>query len=137
MIAVISIGSPLKGDDNIANIILEKLEGDYLKIVGGVAPESVIGKAIDCEKVYFLDAVDFGEEPGSVRLFTTKEIEETQVSTHGFPIQQLSKLLPDSKVFVIGIQPKDTSYREDLSEELEQKKELIIQKVDSILSGSC
>jgi len=135
MIAAISIGSPLKGDDNIGNIVLEKLDIDALKLMGGMSPESVIGKAVDCERVYFIDAVDFGGASGSVHVFSPDELEGTRMSTHGFSIKQLAELLPKSKVFVIGIQPKNIDFKPRLSNELEFRLDRIVDDVKKAIQG--
>lgn len=136
MKAVVSIGNPLKADDNIANLILEDLKlENILKIKGEMNPENYIGKMRDCEIIIFLDALEFGGEVGDVKVFELEEVQETITTTHSISVDMLKKFLPSSKIKIIGIQPKNIDFGIDMSEELKNKISEISKKVEEIVSS--
>lgn len=135
---VVSIGNPIKGDDNIANIVLAGLGGSrgLLLLEGGPNPENTVPKirAFGPDRIYFLDAVDFRSEPGEVRLFTLDKLDGTSISsTHNIPLGLFSKLFPKARILVIGIQPKTLGFREKLSPELEGRVRKITERVRGLL----
>ncbi|NIM47438.1 MAG: hydrogenase maturation protease [Candidatus Aenigmarchaeota archaeon] len=134
MKAVMSIGNPIKSDDNIGNIILDKLDvKDIIKIKAWVTPENFIKNLKDYDEIIILDALKFGGKIGEVKIFELNEIKDVLLSTHSIPADLLKRFLPDSKIKIIGIQPKNIDFGEELSEELENKIEEIIEKVTLFL----
>jgi len=134
MKAVMSMGNPIKSDDNIGNIILDKLDIENItKIKGEVTPENFVKKLKNCDEVIILDALEFGGNVGEVKVFELNEIKDVVASTHSIPIDLLKRFLPDSKIKIIGIQPKNIEFGEELSEELENKIEEIVEKVTLFL----
>jgi hydrogenase maturation protease len=71
-IAVIGIGNPLLGDDGVGVEVIKELEGlelpEHVKIYdGGVGGLSLLGLIEGHREVIFVDALEMGLEPGSVR----------------------------------------------------------------------
>ena len=129
-----SIGNPIKSDDNIGNIILEKLNiENIVKIRGETTPENFINKLKKCNEIIILDALEFGGYVGEVRVFDLNEVGEVSISTHSIPIDLLKKILPSSKIKVIGIQPKNIDFGEKISKELNNKIEKIVKDVTLLL----
>jgi len=134
MKAVMSIGNPLKSDDNIGNVILERIDiKNIIKIRSEVTPENFIDKLKDYDEIVILDALQFGGEIGEVRIFELNEIKNSVISTHNIPINLLKRFLPNSKIKIIGIQPKNIEFGDKLSQELETKLEDIIKKIKLLL----
>jgi len=134
MKVVMSIGNPIKSDDNIGNIVLDRLDVKNInKIKAGVTPENFVSKLKDYDEIVILDALDFGGKIGEVRVFNPNEIKDVLLSTHSIPIGLLKKFLPNSKIKIIGIQPKNIEFGEELSEELESKIKEIVEKVTLFL----
>ncbi|NIO44014.1 MAG: hydrogenase maturation protease [Candidatus Aenigmarchaeota archaeon] len=134
MKAVMSIGNPIKSDDNIGNIILDKLDVENIKkIKAGVTPENFIKELKDYDEVMILDALEFGGSIGEVKVFELNEIKDVVTSTHSIPIDLLKRFLPDSKIKIIGIQPKNIDFGEKLSEGLESKIGKIVKKVEFLI----
>ena len=124
---VVGMGNPLKSDDNIGNLIAEKL--DCEKIIAESNPEAYVSKMKNYKKIIFIDAVDFNAEPGSVKMFKINNLDEIPFSTHGIPVSFFRKMLPDSEIFVIGIQPKSLEFGTELFldvEEVLKKVKLLI-----------
>jgi len=134
MKVVMSIGNPIKSDDNIGNIILDRLDiKDIIKIKAGITPENFINQLKNFDEVIIIDALEFEGETGEVKIFKLDEIKDSLVSTHNIPISLLKKFLPNSKIKIIGIKPKNIEFGKELSEELKNKIEEIIEKVSSFL----
>lgn len=131
-----SIGNPIKSDDNIGNIILEKLDIESItKVRGGITPENFIDKLKDCNEIIILDALEFKGEVGEVRFFELNDIKSDLISTHNIPINLFQKFLPNSKIKIIGIKPKNIDFGTELSKELQEKIEDISQKVKKIINS--
>lgn len=130
---LVSIGSSLKSDDNVANLVLRALRTDLEKIEAGPNPENFIKALTGAERVFFLDAVDFGAEPGTVRLFSLNEVSSLAPSTHSFPVSLFSSMLPGTELFVVGIQPKSLELGEELTPELRARLPEIIKAVQELL----
>jgi len=134
MKAVMSIGNPIKSDDNIGNIILDKLDiKNILKIRAEVTPENFISKLKNYNEVIILDALEFGGNVGDVRVFELDKIKDVSLSTHSISVDILKRFLPNSRIRVIGIQPKSVDLGEGLTDELGNKIEEIVEKVSLFL----
>ena len=137
-IALVSMGSPLKTDDDIANQVLDKLKGrdSLLKVRAEAVPENFIKpiKEFRPDVIAFLDAVDFRGGVGEVRLFTLRDMTDIMVSTtHSLPIGIMGQFFPGVRIMVIGIQPKSIDYGTELSRELEFKMQDITREVEKLI----
>lgn len=137
---IISIGNPLKSDDNISNLILDELQKtikdrNFYFIRAGTNPENFIEplKKIKPDIVYFLDVALFQGNVGDIKLFQLEDILNMSISTHNFPITVFKEFFPNSKIKLIGIKPKSLDVGEGLSPELKDKFENIVQRVKTII----
>jgi len=136
---IISIGNPLKSDDNISNLILNELQKtmkeNFYFIKAGTNPENFIEplKKIKPDIVYFLDVALFQGNPGDTKLFQLEDILNMSVSTHNFPITVFKQFFPGSKIKLIGIKPKSLDVGEELSPELKDNFDNIVQRVKTII----
>jgi hydrogenase 3 maturation protease len=134
-VLIIGIGNRLKGDDGVGSIIAEKLkekirEENLFVIDAENAPENYTGKIkeISPELLLIIDAVDFNSYPGDFRIFEIDEIKDTTVSTHNFSISLLKKFIKVDEIYLLGIQPENISFGENLSERVKKSVEKIIKK---------
>ncbi len=139
-IALVSMGSPLKGDDDVANQVLGKVEDreGLLKVRAENAPENFIKPIQEFrpDVIVFLDAVDFKGEVGKVRLFSLRDMADIMVNTtHNLPVGVLGQFFPGTRIMVIGIQPKSIDYGTELSRELEFRMPDILRDVEKQLSS--
>ena len=141
-IGVIGIGNPLRRDDGIGIVLLEKLieRKDELSsntelIDGGTGGMNLLHLLARFDIAIILDAVNFDGHPGELRLFTLGEVRSKKISlnisTHEsdfLKVIQLSKELEEQpdELFIFGIQPKDTSFGKGLSPELQRNIELLL-----------
>lgn len=141
-IGVIGIGNPLRRDDGIGIILLEKLieQKKFLPkkiefIDGGTGGMNLLHVIVSFDIVFFIDAVELNSDPGSYRLFNADEIKTDKkslfISTHENQLPQvieMSKQLGElpKQIFIFGIQPKDISYGKDLTNDLQTKIDILI-----------
>jgi hydrogenase 3 maturation protease len=137
---VISLGNPLKSDDNVGNLVLDELKKIVRRdnihfIKGSTNPENFIQSIqnIDPDIIFFIDVALFEGKVGDVKLFQLEEILNMSVSTHNLPITVFKNFFPDSKILLIGIKPKNLDVGEELSLELKNKLNTIIEKVKTII----
>jgi hydrogenase maturation protease len=145
-IGIIGIGNPLRNDDGIGIILLEKLDqiqntifGKIELVDGGTGGMNLIHKFPKYDIIVILDAVDFKGRPGDSKFFNIEEIHNKKISiktsTHCddiLKIISLSKHIegkkPEKFIF-FGIQPKDTSHGTDLSIELKNNINLYLKNL--------
>jgi len=135
---VIGIGNPLKKDDNIGNLVVDKLkkiinDDNVLFIRAETNPENFIGKikSFNPDVIYFVDAVEFDGEIGEVKMFSINDVLNESLSTHGISVKVFKDFFPDVEIYVVGIKVEDVEYGEGLSESLDLND--ISSKVKNIL----
>jgi len=145
---VLCIGNDMRGDDAAGPIVAEKLNQKILscpekysdiKVVNaGTVPENYTGliRSESPSHIIFVDAVEMGQTPGSLRLVYEDEIANYSISTHAMPLSFMIKYLKsfsDAEVILIGIQPKSLEMFEKVSEELKEGIELLIMDLQKTL----
>lgn len=133
MKGIIGIGNPLKRDDGIGVALLQEMEQrDFSETVQtfelGIASMDILHILEDLDKALIIDAVCFGGASGDYRFFTPEDVESLQESsgphtTNILDVLQLSKEMGElpEDIIIMGIEPEDTSFGEDLSESLEER----------------
>jgi len=131
-VVIAGVGSPLRKDDFIGVEIVRKLRNKvshsvYL-IECETVPESFIEPISDFKPTHVLiiDAAMLNLKPGSSKLIEPKEMVDAAVSTHALPLGLFSEYLRETigaKVALLAIQPKDTSFGEGLTKDLQKTAE--------------
>ena len=139
-IVIIGLGNPDRADDGIGIALAEKLRERFPGRSFSEQDRSVESIVIDCIEnnrvgvILFIDATDFGGEPGEIRLFTLKETERfvPSFSTHKVPITLLMGLVnqKNKKSFLLGIQPQSIGFLGKMSPIIETR----LHELDKILS---
>lgn len=113
-VCVMGLGNVDYGDDGVGAHIADELASRVSGVVvvnAGAMPERFINGVIDggYTRLLFIDAVEFGSDPGAVVLLDAGEIEAKfpQISTHKISVGLLAKLAEDkgAKARLLGIQP--------------------------------
>jgi len=105
-------------------------------------PENYIDKVVEAKPdwVIIVDACNFSVEPGEFKLFEEDEIKEISyglLSTHTLPLTltiELIKKQHNCRISLLGIQPKSFTMSTDLSPELLEAKEKIIQFIKKLIT---
>ncbi|MBI5385839.1 MAG: hydrogenase maturation protease [Verrucomicrobia bacterium] len=107
-------------------------QGGRAVILAGMTPERHITQLANGEfdHVLFLDAVEFGGEPGAVVLLNSSEIAARfpQVSTHKLSLGLLAKMIDargTTKAWLLGVQPASLRKGASLAPKVEASIELL------------
>jgi hydrogenase 3 maturation protease len=116
-VCLMGLGNPAYGDDGLGVRLVEELADDGMHdiIVAGTDAERWIDIAASrgFDHLVFVDAVDFGGEPGAVVFLNAADIEARfpQISTHKISLGVLAELVESNgvtKVWLLGVQPEST-----------------------------
>jgi len=132
----------MRGDDGAGCRFVEELKKSkkatssqiYL-FNGGQAPENYLEPIvkIEPERIFIVDAIDFGASPGEVKLF--KEIKSPlHFSTHTLPLTFILDYLKEkteAEVFILGIQPGKLLWGTGLSFKVENTLKELINQITS------
>lgn len=109
------VGSEMRGDDAAGIEVVRRLRDglkspNVLLVEGGVAPENFSSqiRRFKPSHVVFIDATDFGAEPGEVIIAEPDAITGQSISTHTMPLSILAGYLREqtgAKIALLGIQP--------------------------------
>lgn len=139
MVIILGIGNRLRGDDGIGSIIAQELKKyeceNFIVYDCETTPENYVEKVIsrNPQWVIFIDACNFNAPAGTFKIFEETEIAQITsrlISTHTLPITVLVALikrsLPNTRISLIGVQPKRLNFCDTLSSELNETKAKII-----------
>ena len=141
-IGVIGIGNPLRKDDGIGIVLLEKLVEikddlpDNIEYIdGGTGGINLLHLFARFDIVVIIDAVNFGGEIARSKFFNSEDVIskniQIKISSHGsniLKIIQLSKKLGENpdEIFIFGVQPKDMKPGTRLSYEIQENIDLLV-----------
>ena len=123
---VVGIGTVIKGDDGAGCVLVEKLGAEFPMPTVDCAevPENYGGwvERRDLEAAVYVDAIDFGGEPGEVRIVPLEKMMETATSTHHLSLHYMIRFLKeewDGEAIMVGIQPGSMELGDGVSEAVE------------------
>jgi hydrogenase 3 maturation protease len=128
-IALVGMGHPLRSDDYagsyIVKTLIEEAKGALLGNIRLVDAEDNVEALItrigdlQPQHVVFVDASEMRMNPGETHLISVKQTAYPFFTTHGIPLKLIAeRLLPESEVWILAIQPKSTDFGESLSPEI-------------------
>ncbi len=140
-VCLMGLGNTDYGDDGLGVLLAETLaerlnrgrhaSGSAEVITAGTSPERFIGTFADAgfDHLIFLDAVEFGGEPGSVFFLDAREITARfpQISTHKISLGLLASLVENEtmKVWLLGVQPGSLKTAQSLTSEVQTTLEML------------
>ena len=127
-IAFVGLGNELRGDDLAGLVFIDALKTKTVFnkskfIIAGKNPENYLQEILisNPEAVVFIDAADWGGEPGDISFLEADTIASGDFSTHAYSIKLLEQFLslnrPMDFVY-IGIQPKNTDFGKEITLEV-------------------
>ena len=128
---LLGVGNQGRGDDYIGSYIVSKLKTQN-KIDCGSVPENFTGRIrkLNPEVIIIIDAVDFGGKAGESIFTMAEEAKGVALSTHALPLSLFCKLFPESKVYLLGIQPENFK---KMSETVKKAGDSLTEKLNSLL----
>ncbi len=122
---VIGVGNTMRGDDGAGPALVAVLEGRFsLPMVdASEVPENYGGWVVkkDLGAVVFVDAVEFGAQPGCFRIIPLEMLMRSASSTHRLSLHYTVKYMReewDGDAILIGVQPKSVKLGDGLSDEV-------------------
>jgi hydrogenase 3 maturation protease len=130
---ILTIGNTLRGDDAVGPLLFQQLKGRVAAeiIDAGTVPENyiqtIIKKAPDVLLV--IDAIDFAAPAGTIRIFTSSQLNSFIISTHSLSPRIFVDMITDAidiQVYFLGIQPFQTQMGQPLSAEVDKAAQELI-----------
>jgi len=122
---VVGVGNVLRGDDGAGPEVIALLGGRIaLPIVdASEVPENYGGWVVkeSLDSVVFVDAVEFGGEPGEFRIIPLQKLLVSASSTHRLSLHYVIRYLEEEwggDAVLVGVQPKSLRLGEGLSAEV-------------------
>ncbi|MDP2921296.1 MAG: hydrogenase maturation peptidase HycI [Candidatus Omnitrophota bacterium] len=146
-VAVLGIGSELRGDDIAGILVTEELgksskNAKRLKVInGGTAPENFTGeiKNFNPTHLVVIDSASMAKsKPGTIRLIDPGEVGNFSFCTHRLPINIMTDYLIkfiDCEIIIIGIQPKTIDFGAKCSPEIKKSVKRISNAITKVLHG--
>ena len=124
-VIIIGMGNRDRADDGVGLELAKRLKKKYPnrvfseedKSVEGIVFEQIERK--DMETILFIDATDFGGNPGDVKCFKAEDAQRfvPAISTHKVPITLLMEVVQQHgrKPLLLGIQPESLDFLGSMS----------------------
>jgi len=135
---IVGIGNRLRGDDAFGPVLLDVLRGRvrWPLVDAGDAPENYTGAvlALNPKAVLLVDAARWGAAPGSLGVFSPRELGSGGVSTHSASLRLFSSVVEERcgcSVMVLAAEPETTAFGMALSGRMRQA----VAAVASCLAG--
>lgn len=139
---IFGVGNEQRGDDAWGPWLARRLAGEVsVPVVEvGEVPEAYLHRVPPRGCLLILDAVDFGGQPGEVRLFQPLEVPPISGwSTHRLPLRVLAEYLWKAKgaqTWVLGVQPACLEWGAPLSPAVKAAGERILPWLLEWLAGN-
>lgn len=143
---ILGVGSVLMADDAAGVMITDTLcerfgenVGDRVFIVsGGNAPECLTGviKAIEPDTVLIIDAADIKGSPGDCIDIHPSVVCGVSFSTHMLPLKVMLEYLQKEvgcKTVILGIQPESLEFAGDMTPQVRETVDELIQTLQGLL----
>jgi len=136
------IGNPLRRDDAVGVEIIKYLSGKVSERVRlfncEMVPENFLAEIEDYQPTHVLmiDVAELKAKPGEAKIIPPEKIASTAISTHTIPLSLLAGVIQEetkSKIILLGIQPYNTSFGEELSPELQKAAEKIAEVISEAI----
>ena len=141
-VLILGVGNRLRGDDAVGSMLVERLQGKVRVplIDAGDVPENYLGpiERSRAEVVLVIDATDLGAKPGDTAVLEIEQVRAATVSTHTASLELLFKAIPVEnrpQVIVLGIQPENTTFGQELSEQVRNTMESLAAILIDYLEG--
>jgi hydrogenase 3 maturation protease len=132
-ILFVGIGNVLKNDDGVGVYISESIkEHDNIRtLTAGPSLENYIGKinSLQPDILVLVDCAELKIKPGQFRIMDIGNIQDHTFNTHNISLKRLAEFFP-MQVFLLGIQPENIGFGENISYFVKCKADLIINKIN-------
>lgn len=138
------VGNVLRGDDGVGCEVVRGLvkfnSEKFLAVDCGDTPDAFVSEIVSFfpSHVIVVDAANFGEKPGAVRLLFPKEAEGLSgfISTHELPLMLtvgMLRLEGNLEVAMLGIQAGQIALGSEMSPEVRRSAKLVVETLLEVL----
>ena len=135
---ILGIGNELKADDGAGPLVCQKLKKIKISaepIDAGTVPENYIQTIVKKapQNLLVIDAIDFGDAPGTIKVFKPEQLSSHVISTHSLSPRLFIDMICQNisvDVYFIGIQPEQIQLGQPISDQVN----LAIEKVSEVLT---
>ena len=135
----IGMGNPFRNDDGVGVYISKRLkENQYFSVLTvELSLENHIGKinSIQADHVVLIDCISFGQNEGFHDILPIEKIRDYTVNTHHISLINLSELIKIN-ISVLGIQPGNINFGQELSPEVNKSADQIIKLINGIITNN-
>ena len=114
----VGIGNVLKSDDGIGVFINNKIKesASIQSLTVEVSIENYLGKinSLNPDVLILIDCVDFSKTAGHYELLPAEKVKDFTFNTHNISLKKISELFK-MPVYILGIQPQDIEFGEEIS----------------------
>jgi len=107
--------------DNIKALIVEVSIENYIKKINNLNPDILI----------LVDCVNFNRKPGYSDLLPVEKIKDFTTNTHNISLKRISEFFK-MKILVLGIQPASLIFGENLTRQVKESADRIVEKINKI-----
>jgi hydrogenase maturation protease len=132
---IAGVGNPDRADDGFGPFMISRLAENGWKDIldAGTTPEKIPAVCSDAgyENVLLMDAVSTGVGAGNIVLMNAEKIDASfpQVSTHRISLGTIASMIAQRsacKVWLLGLEPEDTSLSSQMSATVKKTVELLL-----------
>ena len=130
----------MKGDDGAGPLVCQKLKEEKIRVDvldAGTVPENYIQKIIKKapQNLLIIDAIDYGQAPGTIKIFKPEELSSHVISTHSLSPRLFVDMICQNinvNVYFIGIQPAQMQLGQPVSEQVKLAIEQLTETLTQI-----
>jgi len=131
----VGIWNVLKHDDGVGVYISNHIQetGKKRSLTVEVSIENYISKInqVNSGHLILIDCVDFNKKPGFWDILPVERINGFITNTHNISLNKISELF-NSKTYILGIQPENIRFGENLTPEIKKTADLLIKKINEL-----
>ncbi len=135
-LAVLGVGSELRGDDGVGPYLSEKLSSfnseSFLSINGDLVPENFTRdlRKFQPDNIIIIDAAFMGKSAGDIEIIRINELTGISFSSHSMPLSVLGKYLSQeigANIYILGIQAINIDFGSEISLEVREAADKIFE----------
>ena len=142
-VVIVGIGNIMKGDDAFGPALIERLKKKKTNTVlidAGNSLEKYTGKIAkeNPDTILFVDATHLDEEAGKYQVLMPEDIIKSALTTHDISPAMIIDYLKNqtkAKIYMLGVQPKNISLGEGMSESVKKTLEEICELVTEVTNA--
>ena len=135
-LAVLGVGSELRGDDGVGPYLSEKLSSfnseSFLSINGDLVPENFTRdlKKFRPDNIIIIDAAFMEKSAGDIEIVRINDLIGISFSSHSMPLSVLGKYLLQeigANIYILGIQAINIDFGSEISLEVREAADKIFE----------